>query len=78
MGRKQNIWENIATKVYVGGYKHTNNSSCTEDSANSDNYVSLTLGRTSQLTPPPSYKGGWMEPLPGVFVILRRSEIILN
>ena len=48
MGRKQNIWKNIATNAYDGGYKCTNaktnfrkNSSFTEDSINTDNTVSL-------------------------------------
>ena len=51
MGRKQNIWQNIATNAYDGRYvsaRHCNaktnftkNSSFTEDSVNTDNTVSL-------------------------------------
>ena len=39
--------------------------------------VTLTLGRTSKVIPPPWYKGGaWMEPLPGVFDMLQYFETI--
>ncbi len=34
--------------------------------------------RTSKLIPPPSYRVDGMEPLPRVFVLLRRIEVILN
>ena len=38
----------------------------------------LTLRRTSKFIPPPWYKrGGWMEPLPGVFDMLKYCETIL-
>ena len=50
MGRKQNIWQNIATNAHDGGYKRTalqyknklhKKYSFTEDSVNTDNTVSL-------------------------------------
>ncbi len=47
VGRKQNIWQNIATKIYHGGYKHTALNKLhkkffsAKDSANTVNTVSL-------------------------------------
>ena len=41
----------------------------------------LTLGHTSEIIPPSWYKGrgggGWMEPLPGVFPVFRKTILSL-